>query len=265
MQIKLRDKDIRLGRYGVEIEFYNADHGKIVQGLTEAGIACETEGYNHFSRPHWKIVSDASVRGVNSGELVSPILEGEDGIEQIKKVCAVLGACKAKVNTSCGLHVHHDARGFEKKHLVNVLKFYHRSEKYLDSILPASRRGDNNTYCKSVKLAIDQIDASGIHERSLSRYFKVNLTSFFRHGTVEFRHHSGTVEADKIINWVVLTAVIMSRAQDSVRSSSPYKNWSDFRWFLGVVGSREDNESLSQVIQKLASYMNARKKHFATA
>jgi Putative amidoligase enzyme len=36
--------------------------------------------------------------------------------------------------------------------------------------------------------------------------------AFWRHGTVEFRHHSGTVEADKIINWVSLTQHLLENA-----------------------------------------------------
>lgn len=36
-----------------------------------------------------------------------------------------------------------------------------------------------------------------------NRYKKVNLKSYFRHGTVEFRQHSGTIEYTKISNWVL--------------------------------------------------------------
>ena len=35
-----------------------------------------------------------------------------------------------------------------------------------------------------------------------SRYFKLNLQSFCRHRTIEFRQHGGTVSALKISNWV---------------------------------------------------------------
>ncbi len=35
-----------------------------------------------------------------------------------------------------------------------------------------------------------------------SRYYKVNLRSYQRHGTIEFRQHSGTVNFVKICNWV---------------------------------------------------------------
>jgi hypothetical protein len=35
------------------------------------------------------------------------------------------------------------------------------------------------------------------------RYNKVNLCAFLRHGTIEFRQHSGTMNVDKVINWIV--------------------------------------------------------------
>ena len=38
--------------------------------------------------------------------------------------------------------------------------------------------------------------------RGAARYKKLNLMSFWQHGTVEFRHHQGTVEAQKAENWV---------------------------------------------------------------
>ena len=37
-----------------------------------------------------------------------------------------------------------------------------------------------------------------------SRYHKLNLESLVRHGTVEFRQHSGTVDGEKMANWVML-------------------------------------------------------------
>ena len=35
------------------------------------------------------------------------------------------------------------------------------------------------------------------------RYYKMNLQSYSRHQTIEFRQHSGTVEFTKISNWIL--------------------------------------------------------------
>lgn len=56
-----------------------------------------------------------------------------------------------------------------------------------------------------------------------SRYFKVNLMSFQRHGTIEFRQHSGTVNATKIANWVRFLGQFIdnSKARNTPAVSAP--------------------------------------------
>jgi hypothetical protein len=48
-----------------------------------------------------------------------------------------------------------------------------------------------------------------------SRYYKLNLSAINVHGTIEFRQHSGTVNAEKAVNWVKLTAGFMRAAEDA--------------------------------------------------
>ena len=69
-------------KFGVEIEAYNCTCQRLVRELTEAGIEVASERYNHDLRPHWKLVTDSSLNGNDTFELVSPILEGEDGLEK---------------------------------------------------------------------------------------------------------------------------------------------------------------------------------------
>ena len=57
-------------------------------------------------------MTDSSLNGNDTFELVSPILVGEAGLRELEKVCWVLDLCDVKVNESCGLHVHIDAAGF---------------------------------------------------------------------------------------------------------------------------------------------------------
>ena len=76
------------------------------------GIEVMVESYNHTTRPHWKLVTDGSLNGNDTFELVSPILVGEAGLQELEKGCWVLDLCDVKVNGSCGLHVHIDAAGF---------------------------------------------------------------------------------------------------------------------------------------------------------
>lgn len=194
-------------KFGVEIEAYGMEKNQLASKIRNAGVECHVEGYNHSTRPHWKIVTDSSLNGDNSFEIVSPILEGLAGIEQLQKVCEVLEAANIKINKSCGLHIHFDASTFELQQIKNILLNYSAFENEIDSFMPQSRRANNNTFCKSLLGFETRVERASNMSQLInvfsSRYFKVNLQSFSRHNTIEFRQHSGTVEYKKISNWIM--------------------------------------------------------------
>ena len=239
----LRNKKITIGNFGIEIECYDVDQHLLKAKLIDLGVSVESEFYNHDDKPHWKIVYDGSVSGPGACEVVSPILNGQNGIDQIKKVTQALDYVGAKINPSCGLHVHHEAKDFDnKKKLMKVVSVYQRMEKFIDDFMPISRRGNNTFYAKTMIGVTDNVA-----ENHGGRYYKVNLQSWYRQGTVEFRQHSGTVEADKIINWVYFTALVMDRARGRVLVNTPLKRWVDVKWFLGVTTDKIDQEFTSMV------------------
>ena len=178
--------------------------------LNAAGINCEIDSYNHDTRRYWKIVTDSSISGNQTFELVSPILNGEEGIAEILKVCNILNKCGAKVNKSCGTHVHIDAQNFTTEQWKRIYINYARLERTIDNFMPISRRDNNNTYCKSLK-KISNFETKIKQAESLedikqimenSRYWKVNPLSYSRHKTCEFRQHAGTTDFIKISSWV---------------------------------------------------------------
>lgn len=197
-------------KFGVEIEAYNCTKHKLIRELQEIGIAVREEGYNHETRDHWKLTTDGSLNGSNTFELVSPILEGENGLEELEKVCWVLELCNVKINESCGLHVHMNATDFDIATWQNLLLSYKHAENEIDSFMPASRR--NNHFCRSLRgISDESIKAARTVEQlqrlfpttnGTRRYQKVNLEAYSRHKTVEFRQHSGTINFTKIENWV---------------------------------------------------------------
>ena len=65
-------------KFGIELELIGITREQAIAALTGVGIEVREEGYNHETRRHWKIVSDASVRG--GFELVSPVLQGDAGL-----------------------------------------------------------------------------------------------------------------------------------------------------------------------------------------
>ena len=45
----------------------------------------------------------------------------------------------------------------------------------------------------------------------MNRYKTVNVCAYGRHGTIEFRQHQGTTNADKILNWLAFCeAMVMT-------------------------------------------------------
>ena len=219
--------------FGIEIELEHNDSYAMKLALRTAGIACEVEGYNHHNRPHWKITIDVSVR--NGYELVSPILKGEEGLEEIRRVCEVLNTQGATINHTCGLHVHHDASDLKDRNLRNLLNLYRRAEDVIDSMMPKSRRANNNRFCK----AMWTVDEGNYPH---SRYFKLNLQSLHVHGTVEFRQHSGTIDADKIINWVEITQLMVERSKRQIKSGAKMHKY-DFLQAIGLIHNTTEREA----------------------
>ncbi|MEY8587937.1 amidoligase family protein [Phocaeicola sartorii] len=216
-------------RFGVEIEAYNCTRERLARELRDAGINVAVEGYNHNTRNHWKLVTDASLSGNNTFELVSPILEGESGLRELEKVCWVLDLCDVKVNDSCGLHIHMEAADFTMTTWQNLAITYKNIEPIINAFMPGSRR--NNRFCKSLShisdssileaVTIDELRGAFGHDR----YHKVNLEAYARHRTVEFRQHGGSTNFTKMKNWILFLNRMITFAQHAkVASGTALQN-----------------------------------------
>lgn len=215
-------------KFGIEIEAYNCTREKLASELRAAGIDVAVEGYNHTTRNHWKLVTDASLTGNNTFELVSPVLEGEAGLKELEKVCWVLEFCDVKVNDSCGLHIHMDAADFDLQTWKNLALSYKHLERVIDSFMPQSRR--QNYYCKGLSSisAVDIQAAQSINDLQAAfgnnRYRKVNLEAYARHRTVEFRQHSGTTNFTKMENWVRFLNGLITFAKAGISGTTSLDN-----------------------------------------
>jgi hypothetical protein len=215
-------------KFGIEIEAYNCTREKLASEFRAAGIDVAVEGYNHTTRNHWKLVTDASLTGNNTFELVSPVLEGEAGLKELEKVCWVLEFCDVKVNDSCGLHIHMDAADFDLQTWKNLALSYKHLERVIDSFMPQSRR--QNYYCKGLSSisAVDIQAAQSINDLQAAfgnnRYRKVNLEAYARHRTVEFRQHSGTTNFTKMENWVRFLNGLITFAKAGIAGTTSLDN-----------------------------------------
>ncbi len=219
-------------KFGVEIEIVaSCTGGKecLKREMESRGVrAVIIEGVDHRDLGRvWKIENDGSC----GWEVVSPVLT--DFVE-LEKVCEALNAVGAKVNKNCGLHVHHDGSDLSLEQIKNVYRIYAKHEATIDSMLPESRRADNNRFCNTLNggqmakvermNSIDEmkVEIGGQYEGHYTskRYYKVNFCSYVRYGTIEFRQHSGTTEFEKMQNWVLFTNRIMEIAKSQRKAKS---------------------------------------------
>ncbi len=192
-------------KFGIELEIVGINHQTALVALRAVGINVADESYNHNTRAHWKLVPDGSVQG--GFEVVSPILRGEAGLEEAMTVAEALADAGAGVNRTCGFHVHFDASDLSVADVKAIVHRYADHEAEIDAFMPPSRRGAANQYCAPLaRFLTPRFDAATtfqeLADAQPGRYFKVNLQAYRRHGTVEFRQHSGTLNANKVANWV---------------------------------------------------------------
>ena len=254
-----------------------------------AGVDCHSEGWNTNTREYWKVIYDGSVLGDGEDcEVISPPIKGKQGLEDLKRVVDAMNEFGVVVNTSTGLHVHHDAKNVPTDALAMLVQFYAFYEGVFDTFQPKSRRGQNAGFCRSVKYFFNSDTALEVFERindrlkntdsrcekigktinkgikdsnfdSLfryefrdQRYCKLNLHSYYKHGTIEFRHHSGTVDSEKICNWVELTQALIKYCLKK-KSRITGKHKPTFKKLM----------ELTEVREEVFTYYDSRRKHFA--
>lgn len=203
--------------FGIELEMYNISRYDLVDALRNAGINACVASYSGRDYTKWQIKTDGSISGPNGLEVVSRVLTMDD-LPEVDRVIQIVNELGGKVNSSCGMHIHWGVRDWGLSQWKNFAKRYVKFERGIDQLMPKSRRDNNAYYCKSV-VRIESDMANHFRKissaRDLSnlamnfnyaeRNSKVNMTVFHRSGTVEIRHHSGTTNATKILNWILLT------------------------------------------------------------
>jgi len=276
--------------YGIEIEMTGITREAAAKalaahfGTTQRYIAGSYYGVWEVEDTEgkiWKLMSDASIkkeRRVSKGsyelisdmnysvELVSPILTWDE-MPKLQEVVRQIRKAGAKVNDSCGIHVHVDAANHEARSLRNLLGIMYGKE---DLLFKALRVNENRvTYCKKSreevltaaraqksKLTMDSLEriwyGDYYHSRDEhyhnSRYHALNLHSTFNGKTVEFRLFNATLHAGEVKAYIHLALATSAQAINQ-KSTQLTKTASDnekftFRtWLLrlGMIGEEFEN------------------------
>lgn len=183
--------------FGVEIECYGATRADITRAVLAQNQVIYAESYNHRDSGHAKIVFDSSLTGMNANEVVLPPYSDFSALEVF---CSALKSVGCKVNRSCGLHVHIDARGMTPGHATRLINNYRHLYGYIKQILAPSRL--SSSFCHLNAHAAQAGTWSELLRKYRNRYQAVNLQAYRRHRTVEFRQHQGSLDFDKIKRWV---------------------------------------------------------------
>ncbi len=130
-------------------------------------------------------------------------LKREEVTTVIPPLMKALRAIGARVNKTCGLHVHLDQRNHANDVGLRYQKLV-RSLHLLYMVVPKSRR--DNGYCLKNETVSFHDAING------TRYRAINASAYRHHKTLEVRLFGATLEAGKIINWIETLTGIMDGA-----------------------------------------------------
>ena len=261
--------------FGVEVEMTGITREQAAQALAEYfGTSAEYTGGTYGTwtvkdprQKTWKLVSDSSIlaeRKTVSGyevipdddvgrdywvEMVTPKLT-YDQLPVLQECVRRVRQAGAKVNSSCGIHVHVDAANHNRQSLKNLIGIMFSKEDILFKALQVDEERAQR-WCKKVRepmlrqaraLSADETKDLTELERiwyegnvehnhyNKTRYYALNLHSVFYRGTVEFRCFNSTLHAGKVAAYVNL-CLAMSAQAIAQRSTVMRKTKSDNELF----------------------------------
>ena len=290
--------------FGVEVEMTGITREEAAWVLTEyfgsearhTGGAYDTWSVKDPKKKTWKLMSDGSIepeRKIFGGyeqlqknsdkgrrykvELVTPKLT-YDQLPKLRDCIRLLQQAGAKVNSSCGIHVHVDAANHNRQSLKNLIGIMFSKEDILFKALQVNEARAAQ-WCKKVRepmlrearaLSSDETkdlteleniwyggDIGHSEHYNWTRYHALNLHSVFYRGTVEFRCFNSTLDPGRVAAYVNLCLAMSSQAI-AQRSTVMRKTHSDNELFtfrvwlvrLGLNGP-EFKETRDQLLQNL--------------
>ena len=275
--------------FGIEIEMTGITRSEAANAAAEyfgttaryVGTCYHTYEVTDREGKTWKFMKDSSIeteRKINgknyeftsnndySVEMVSPKLEYSE-MEKLQEIVRTVRKAGAKVNGSCGIHVHVDGANHTAKTLRNLLGIMYAKEDILFKALQVKEHRVH--YCKKCRENVlvlarkeKNLTMNKLHDiwytgfeyedpnahYNHSRYYAVNLHSMFTKGTVEFRLFNSTLHAGEIRSYITLALAISAQAINQ-KSTQLKKTESDnekftFRcWLLrlGLIGDEFAN------------------------
>ena len=235
-----------------------------------------------WSPENWRPVYDGSLnQGGVEFKNISPVRGDyiETGLVKLENAAVDQ---EFWVDTSCGIHVHMDARDFNWRELRSLLLIMNSIEPSIIKSLPEDRRNsryalpidkvvgmplENKYIYESINNLKELVSFSyetlsdtnpGDNRYNQSRYRGTNIHSRFFHGTIEFRYHEGALDPTGIMNWINLCNKIMVAASCLERDTSKWKRIKNMllnkEHGLDVIKSIGGKSSLDYIEDKIKRY-----------
>lgn len=192
-------------------------------------------------------------------EFVSPICKYED-IPTVQELIRKLRSGGAKVNDSCGIHVHVDASAHTPQTLRNIVNIMASKEDLLYKALQV--QVSRERYCQRADTrfldelnhrrprmmeAVERLWYNGESGRYChyddSRYLALNLHSVFSKGTIEFRLFNSTLHAGEAKSYIQLCLAIshqalVQKSASRIRTQPENEKYTFRTWLLrlGMIG-----------------------------
>jgi hypothetical protein len=195
--------------FGVEIET-TIPYGYLRVGPHGAGCAIP-------QLPGWKADNDPSIRVRSRGhqgcEFVSPVYKGVAGLRQLLADLAVIKGFGARVNTSCGLHIHVGFNKTDAQATAKLITLVSNFEKAIYASTGTKNR-ERGRWCGGLN-RYGSFDRAFANARTM-RYHILNLETGSK-PTVEFRAFAATLNAAKLVGYVRLCIGLVERALKAKR------------------------------------------------
>lgn len=276
--------DMRDQPFGVEIEMTGITRKQAAETLARLWEGqCQNIGGTYSTwtvtdpqGKEWKLMSDGSIheerwvqgkeyRSANNPdfrvELVTPKLTYAE-IPKLQTAVRILRDAHAKVNDSCGLHVHVDASKHDQQSLKNLMAIMYSKEDLLFEALrvPESRV---ERWCQPVReemlIHARRMPSTAPMERlqriwyegspniyehyNQTRYHALNLHSVFYRGTVELRCFNSTLHAGRVKSYVQFSLALSAQAINQrgaqmrkTRSDNPAFTFRTWLLRMGMIG-----------------------------
>ena len=277
--------------FGVEVEMTGITRMQAAEALAAyfgttpqyLGTYYDTWGVTDPEGKVWKLMSDGSINperktadgyeslsknsmegGERQVEMVTPKLTYAE-LPKLQECVRRVKKAGAKVNKSCGIHIHVDAAKHNRQSLKNLMGIMYSKE---DILFKALRVNPDRArdFCQKVRepmlrqartLSSDETtdltqlekiwyegNVRSTEHYNWTRYYALNLHSVFYRGTVEWRCFNSTLHAGKVAAYVNLCLAISAQAI-AQRSTVMRKTHSDnelftFRVWLVRLGLNGD-------------------------